>query len=86
MFKTFKEKWNKDKMMKIFNKKIFFIMIWEAFWDSERLNLYLLDRNFEFKKHDYSAVFYIQNLNYNLTDIVWESELMSMQNNLRFDT
>ncbi len=66
--------------MKIFNEKIFFIMIWEAFWDSERSNLYLLDRNFEFKKHDYSVVFYIQILKYNLTNI-WESELVFMQNN-----
>ena len=66
--------------MKILNKKIFFIMIWEAFWDSERLNLYLLDWNFEFKKHDYSAVFYIQILNHNLIDI-WKSELVFMQNN-----
>ena len=66
--------------MKILNEKIFFIMIWEAFWDSERSNLYLLDRDFKFKKHDYSVVFYIQILKYNLTDI-WESELMFMQNN-----
>ncbi len=32
-----------------------------------------------FSTHDYSAVFYIQILNHNLTDI-WESELMFMQN------
>ncbi len=80
MFETFKQKWNRDKVMKILNEKIFFIMIWRAFWDSERSNLYLLDRDFEFKKHDYSAVFYIQILNHNLTSI-WESELMFMQNN-----
>ncbi len=80
MFETRKQKWNRDKVTKILNEKIFFIMIWEAFWDSERSNLYLLDRNFEFKKHDYSAVFYLQILKYNLTDI-WKSELMFMQNN-----
>ncbi len=66
--------------MKILNEKIFFIMIWRAFWDSERSNLYLLNRDFKFKKHDYSTVFYIQILNHNLIDI-WESELMFMQNN-----
>ena len=80
VFEILKQKWNRDKVMKILNEKIFFIMIWRAFWDSERSNLYLLDRDFEFKKHDYSAVFYIQILNHNLTSI-WESELMFMQNN-----
>ncbi len=80
VFETFKQKWDRDKVMKILNEKIFFIMIWEAFWSSERSNLYLLDRDFEFKKHSYSAVFYIQILNHNLTDI-WKSELVFMQNN-----
>ncbi len=80
VFEILKQKWNRDKVMKILSEKFFFIMIWEAFWDSERSNLYLLDRNFEFKKHDYSTVFYIQILNHNLTDI-WESELVFMQNN-----
>jgi len=77
MFETFKQKWDRDKVMKILNEKIFFIMIWKAFWGSERSNLYLLDRDFEFKKHGYSAVFYIQILNHNLTDI-WKSELVFM--------
>ncbi len=80
VFETRKQKWDRDKVMEIPNEKIFFIMIWEAFWGSERSNLYLLDRDFEFKKHDYSAVFYLQILKYNLTDI-WESELVFMQNN-----
>ncbi len=80
MFETRKQKWDRDKVMKILNEKIFFIMVWRAFWGSERSNLYLLDRNFEFKKHDYSAVFYIQILNHNLSDI-WKSELVFMQNN-----
>ncbi len=80
VFETRKQKWDRDKVMEIPNEKAFFIMIWEAFWDSERSNLYLLDRDFEFKKHDYSAVFYLQILEYNLTDI-WKSELVFMQNN-----
>jgi len=80
VFETCKQKWDRNKVMKILNEKIFFIMIWEAFWDSERLNLYLLNRDFKFKKHDYSTVFYLQILKYNLTDI-WKSELMFMQNN-----
>ncbi len=80
MFGTRKQKWDRNKVMKILNGKIFSIMVWEAFWGSERSNLYLLDRNFEFKKHGYSVVFYIQILKYNLTGI-WESELVFMQNN-----
>jgi len=80
VFETFKQKWDRDKVMKISNEKTFFIMIWGAFWDSERSNLYLLDRDFEFKKHGYSAVFYIQILNHNLTDI-WKSGLVFMQDN-----
>ncbi len=80
VFETLKQKWDRDKVMEIPNEKIFFIMIWEAFWGSERSDLYLLDRNFEFKKHGYSAVFYIQILNHNLAGI-WKSELVFMQNN-----
>ena len=55
-------------------------MIWGAFWGSGRSDLYLLDRDFEWKKHGYSAAFYIQILNHNLADI-WKSELVFMQNN-----
>ncbi len=80
VFETRKQKWNRDKVMEISNEKTFSIMIWEAFWGSERSNLYLLDRNFEFKKHGYSVVFYIQILEYNLAGI-WKSGLVFMQNN-----
>ena len=66
--------------MKTPNEKTFSIMIWGAFWGSERSNLYLLDRNFEFKKHGYSAVSYIQILDHNLADI-WEPGLVFMQDN-----
>jgi len=69
MFETPKQKWDRDKVMEIPNGKAFFIMIWGAFWGSERSDLYLLDRNFESKKHGYSAVFYIQILDHNLAGI-----------------
>ncbi len=80
MFGIFKQKWNRDKVMEILSEKFFFIMIWGAFWGSERSNLYLLDRNFESKKHGYSAAFYIQILNHNLAGI-WEPGLVFMQDN-----
>ncbi len=80
VFGTRKQKWDRDKVMEIPNGKIFSIMVWGAFWGSERSDLYLLDRDFESKKHGYSAVFYIQILDHNLSDI-WEPELVFMQNN-----
>ena len=80
MFRTRKQKWDRDKVMEIPNRKVFSIMVWGAFWGSERSDSYLLDRDFEFKKHGYSAASYIQILNHNLTDI-WESGLVFMQDN-----
>ena len=80
VFGTRKQKWDRDKVMEIPNEKTFSIMVWGAFWGSERSDLYLLDRDFESKKHGYSAVFYIQILDHNLSDI-WEPELVFMQNN-----
>ena len=35
-------------------------MVWGAFWDLGRTNLYIIDRDFEFKKHRYSANSYIE--------------------------
>ena len=80
MFGTRKQKWDRDKVMEILNGKVFSIMVWGAFWGSERSDLYLLDRDFEFKKHGYSAAFYIQILEYNLT-VIWEPGLVFMQDN-----
>ncbi len=69
MFETPEQKWDRDKVMKIPNGKGFSIMIWGAFWGSERSDLYLLDRDFESKKHGYSAASYIKVLDHNLTTI-----------------
>ncbi len=80
VFGTRKQKWDRNKVMELPNGKAFSIMVWGAFWGSERSDLYLLDRDFESKKHGYSAAFYIQILEYNLTGI-WEPELVFMQDN-----
>ena len=36
------------------------VMVWGAFWDLGRMNLYIMDRDFESKKHRYSANSYIE--------------------------
>ena len=55
-------------------------MIWGAFWVSERSDLYLLERDWESKKHGYSAASYIKVLDDNLRGI-WEPGLVFMQDN-----
>ena len=35
-------------------------MVWGCFWDTGRLDLYVLDRDFELKKHGYSANSYLE--------------------------
>jgi len=44
----------------------FFVMIWGAFWGSGRSDVYLLEREWESKKHGYSVASYIQVLDDNL--------------------
>jgi hypothetical protein len=36
------------------------VMVWGAFWDTGRTNLYIMDRDFESKKHGYSANSYLE--------------------------
>ena len=35
-------------------------MVWGCFWDTGRTSLYIMDRDFESKKHGYSANSYIE--------------------------
>ena len=80
VFGTPEQKWDKDKVMEIPNGKLFSIMVWGAFWGSGRSDIYLLDRDFESKKHGYSATSYIKVLDHNLAGI-WEPGLLFMQDN-----
>ena len=43
------------------------IMVWGMFWGAGRSSLYIMDRDFESKKHDYSANGYIEVLYAQLT-------------------
>jgi hypothetical protein len=36
------------------------IMVWGSFWDLGRTNCYIMDRDFESKKHGYSANSYLE--------------------------
>jgi len=36
------------------------IIVWGYFWDNGRTNLYIMDRDFESKKHGYSANSYLE--------------------------
>jgi hypothetical protein len=39
------------------------VIVWAAFWDLGRGSLYIMDRDFESKKHGYSAESYLEVLN-----------------------
>ena len=36
------------------------VMVWGCFWDNGRSNLYIMDRDFESKKHGYFANLYLE--------------------------
>src|SRR5438876_12119642 len=36
------------------------VMVWECFWDTGRTSLYIIDHDFESKKHGYSANSYLE--------------------------
>ena len=80
VFGTPDQKWDRDKITEMPNGKAFRIMIWGAFWGSERSDLYLLERDWESKKQGYSAASYIRILDHNLAGI-WEPGLVFMQDN-----
>jgi len=44
-------------------------MVWGAFWDRGRSPLYIMDRDFESKKHGYSANSYLEVLDGSLAPI-----------------
>jgi transposase len=60
VFRTPVQKWQKE-MIQIYKKgKDISIMVWGCFWGDGRCDLYILDRDFESKKHGYSANSYIE--------------------------
>jgi transposase len=60
VFCTPAQKWNRDMVQTYKKGKDISVMVWGCFWGSGRTDLYILDRDFEAKKHGYSANSYIE--------------------------
>jgi transposase InsO family protein len=60
VFRTPAQKWDRDKVQTYGTNKNMKVMVWGAFWDLGRTNLYVMDRDFESKKHGYSANSYLE--------------------------
>jgi hypothetical protein len=61
-------------------------MVWACFWgNTERTLLYIIDRDFEAKKQDYSAASYIEVLEDNLP-FYYQDDLIFMQDNAPIHT
>jgi len=63
VFRTSAQKWD-CKMVQIYSiNKNMKTIVWASFWDNRRSNLYIIDRDFEYKKYGYSAESYLEVLN-----------------------
>jgi hypothetical protein len=80
VLRTPAQKWDKDKIQIYTKDKDILVIVWAAFWGTNISDLYQLERDFESKKHGYSANSYIQVLNDNLLGI-YDPELIFMQDN-----
>ena len=68
------------------NGKQMRVIVWAAFWgNGERYSLFILERDFESKKHGYTADLYIQVLEYRLLEYYYD-ELIFMQDNAPIHT
>lgn len=48
------------------------VVVWGCFWDHGRTSLYIIDRDFESKKHGYSAESYLEVLDAQVKPM-WEA-------------
>ncbi|CAG8962255.1 hypothetical protein HYFRA_00005309 [Hymenoscyphus fraxineus] len=60
VFRTANQVWNREMIQTYDCKKNMKVMVWGCFWDRGRSNLYIMDRDFESKKHGYSAESYLE--------------------------
>ena len=69
VFRSPAQKWNKEMVQTYGTNKNIKVMVWGAFWDNGRSNLYIMDRDFESAKHGYSARSYIEVLDAEVASI-----------------
>jgi hypothetical protein len=60
VFRTPAQKWYRDMIQTYDCHKNMKVMVLAVFWDTERTSLYIIDRDFESKKHGYSAASYLE--------------------------
>ena len=60
VFRTPAQKWQRQMIQTYNTKKNMKVMVWASFWDTGRSSLYIMDRDFESKKHGYSAESYLE--------------------------
>ena len=73
VFRTANQLWDREMVQTYDSKKNMKVMVWGSFWDDGRTGLYIMDRDFESKKHRYSAESYLE---------VLEAEVTPMFENL----
>jgi transposase len=71
VFRTPADKWKKEMVQTYGTHKNMKVMVWGGFWDEGRTGLYIMDRDFESKKHGYSANSYLEVLDSELAP-AWE--------------
>lgn len=59
-FHTPAQKWDPEMVQTYGTGKDIRVMVWGCFWDTRRTPLYLMDRDFESKKHGYSTNSYLE--------------------------
>lgn len=85
-FGTPADKWKPSMVTTYMAGKQMRVMVWGAFWgDGERCPLFILERDFESKKHGYTADSYLQVLENRLLDF-YHDELIFMQDNAAIHT
>ena len=82
-------KWHKEFVQTYLKSREISVMVWACFWKEsgqiKRSNLWILERDFESKKHGYSARSYIDVLDNNLPSC-WQPGLIFMQDNASIHT
>jgi hypothetical protein len=63
------DKWKKEMVQTYDTNKNIKVIVWGAFWDTGRTNLYIMDRDFAAKKHGYSANSYLEVLDGELATV-----------------